>query len=47
MTYENTIAKEAHLLLQVKTKVLNDDWKETISEWYPRTGLVEEMPMAA
>lgn len=39
--------KGAHLLLQVRTKVLNDEWKNTIREWYPRAGPVEEMPMAA
>lgn len=39
--------KGAHLLLQVRTKVLNGEWKKTIAEWYPRAGPVEEMPMAA
>lgn len=39
--------KGAHLLLQVRTKVLNDEWKNTIREWYPRAGPVEKMSMAA
>jgi hypothetical protein len=26
----------AHLLLQVRTKVLNNDWRPTMSRWYPR-----------
>ncbi len=25
----------AHLLLQVRTQVLNDDWEQTFREWYP------------
>jgi hypothetical protein len=25
----------AHLLLQVRTKVLNEDWRSTLSHWYP------------
>ncbi len=25
----------AHLLLQVRTKVLNDDWRNTFCRWYP------------
>jgi hypothetical protein len=25
----------AHLLLQVRTKVLNDDWRDTFCRWYP------------
>src|SRR5258706_5809473 len=24
----------AHLLLQVRTKVLNEDWRSTLSRWY-------------
>ena len=26
----------AHLLLQVRTQVLNDDWEGTFRSWYPR-----------
>ena len=26
----------AHLLLQVRTIVLNNDWRPTMSRWYPR-----------
>jgi transposase-like protein len=25
----------AHLLLQVRTKVLDEDWRSTLSRWYP------------
>ena len=25
----------AHLLLQVRTRVLNEDWRSTLSRWYP------------
>ena len=25
----------AHLLLQVRTQVLNDDWEDTFRTWYP------------
>jgi hypothetical protein len=25
----------AHLLLQVRTHVLNEDWRSTLSRWYP------------
>ena len=25
----------AHMLLQVRTKVLNDDWRDTFCQWYP------------
>jgi hypothetical protein len=25
----------AHLLLQVRTRVLNEDWRSTFSRWYP------------
>ena len=27
--------KGAHLLLQVRTKVLDGDWRETFERWYP------------
>jgi hypothetical protein len=26
----------ARLLLQIRTRVLNDEWKETFRTWYPR-----------
>jgi hypothetical protein len=26
----------AHLLLQVRTKVLNDEWRDTFTRWYPK-----------
>jgi hypothetical protein len=26
---------DAHLLLQVRTRVLNEDWRSTLSRWYP------------
>jgi hypothetical protein len=25
----------AHLLLQVRAHVLNEDWRSTLSRWYP------------
>jgi len=25
----------AHLLLQIRTRVLNSDWEPTVREWYP------------
>jgi hypothetical protein len=25
----------AHLLLQIRTRVLNDEWEETFRTWYP------------
>jgi hypothetical protein len=25
----------AHLLLQVRVQVLNDDWEDTFRQWYP------------
>jgi hypothetical protein len=25
----------AHLLLQIRTRVLNDDWEDTFRRWYP------------
>jgi len=28
--------KGAHLLLQVRTQVLNNDWRDTFCRWYPR-----------
>ena len=29
------IQKGAHLLLQVRTKVLDGDWRSTFERWYP------------
>ena len=40
----------AHLLLQVRTQVLNGDWEDTFRAWYPRFQPVEppvSMPQAA
>ena len=43
--------KGAHLLLQVRTQVLNEDWDKTFRKWYPGFRPVEtpstELPMAA
>ncbi|NJM65715.1 MAG: ISKra4 family transposase [Acaryochloris sp. RU_4_1] len=39
--------KGAHLLLQVRTKVLNGEWKNTIKRWYPQPELANGMPMVA
>ena len=25
----------AHLLLQIRTRVLNEEWEETFRRWYP------------
>ena len=32
----------AHLLLQVRTKVLNDEWRDTFCRWYPSMKPAEE-----
>ncbi len=32
----------AHLLLQIRTRVLNDDWPATFSRWYPRMKVKSE-----
>ena len=34
--------KGAHLLLQVRTQVLNDDWRKTFCRWYPEMKPTEE-----
>ncbi|MHC4534848.1 MAG: ISKra4 family transposase [Planctomycetota bacterium] len=34
--------KGAHLLLQVRTQVLNDDWRKTFCRWYPAMKTTEE-----
>lgn len=39
--------KGAHLLLQVRTKVLNQEWRETFERWYPDTSQTTEMLVAA
>ena len=41
--------KGAHLLLQVRTQVLNEDWEGTFRTWYPhfRPRPVEMAPLAA
>ena len=36
----------AHLLLQIRTRVLNGDWEATFREWYPGFRAVPQ-PMAA
>jgi hypothetical protein len=28
-------ARRAHLLLQIRTRVLNEDWEDTFRDWYP------------
>lgn len=33
----------AHLLLQVRTQVLNDDWEDTFRSWYPRFRPVQSL----
>ena len=38
----------AHLLLQVRTKVINNEWRDTFCRWYPNMVSVdEELEMAA
>ncbi len=37
----------AHLLLQIRTQVLNDDWGTTFSRWYPGMKLKSEAVAAA
>ena len=37
----------AHLLLQVRTQVLNDDWEATFRTWYPRFHPVPAQTTAA
>lgn len=34
--------KGAHLLLQVRTQVLNDDWRNSFCRWYPHMKTAEE-----
>jgi hypothetical protein len=36
----------AHLLLQVRTQVLNDTWRATLSRWYPSMRLTPESKAA-
>jgi len=33
--------KGAHLLLQVRTQVLNNDWRDTFCRWYPNMTTTE------
>lgn len=37
----------AHMLLQVRTLVLNEDWEDTFRKWYPhfRPAEVQAAPM--
>jgi hypothetical protein len=37
----------AHLLLQVRTQVLNDDFRPTFERWYPGLKTHIESPQAA
>jgi hypothetical protein len=36
----------AHLLLQIRTRVLNSDWEATCREWYPEFRVAPQ-PVAA
>jgi hypothetical protein len=37
----------AHLLLQVRTQVLNDDWRDTFCRWYPSMSKTEDRAACA
>jgi hypothetical protein len=37
----------AHLLLQVRTQVLNDELRASFERWYPRSGAQVQAPLAA
>ena len=37
----------AHLLLQVRTQVLNDELRASFERWYPRFGAQVQAPLAA
>jgi hypothetical protein len=37
----------AHLLLQVRTRVLNGDLEETLRRWYPKFRMREPVVLAA
>ena len=37
----------AHLLLQVRTQVLNDELRASFERWYPRLGAQDQVPLAA
>ena len=39
--------KGAHLLLQVRTKTLNNELKETFQKWYPDFQRTEEVDKVA
>ncbi|ANV85828.1 hypothetical protein AWQ21_14955 (plasmid) [Picosynechococcus sp. PCC 7003] len=39
--------KGAHLLIQVRTKVLNQEWKNIVHQWYSNSDEDAEIPMAA
>lgn len=39
--------KGAHLLIQVRTKVLNQEWKGIVKQWYSNSAQENEIPMAA
>jgi hypothetical protein len=36
----------AHLLLQVRTQVLNETWRATLSHWHPGMEVTPEMKAA-
>ena len=36
----------AHLLLQIRTQVLNGDWRATFSHWYPAMKVAPESKAA-
>jgi hypothetical protein len=40
-------ARGAHLLLQVRTQVLNDDFRQTFERWYPGLKIAIESPQDA
>lgn len=39
--------KGAHLLIQVRTKVLNQELKNIIDQWYSKPDQEDKMPMVA
>lgn len=37
--------KRAHLLLQIRTRVINEDTRKDFCRWYPGLSMTEERPM--
>ena len=37
----------AHMLLQVRTQVLNGELRASFQQWYPRFGALDQAPLAA